>query len=214
MATSISAITARSSAVASCAPSRWPRSVSASVLISNITCSSGSSPPPVRARIEKSPSRSAASRFETVCSGRATWRRAARAAAQPDGHDGEPRPRRATVAGQGAARRQHAGEHDGRERRRPAPAPARGDRGSWLATLRRECRRLRLASAASSGPAFGGARRHEDSAGRMIHGHGREIFMTSSVSGGVRAGDRARTGSGRAPWRHGSRCRSGSSPCG
>ena len=73
---SISAITDRSSAVASCAPSRCTRSVSASVLISIITWPSASSAAPLRARIEKSPSRRAASRLATVCSGRTSCSRA------------------------------------------------------------------------------------------------------------------------------------------
>ena len=74
-ATSISAITVRSSAVASSAPSRWSCSVTASTLTSSITAPSGSSPLAPRARIEKSLSRSAASRFDSVCSGSTTrWR--------------------------------------------------------------------------------------------------------------------------------------------
>ena len=73
--TSISTITVRRSAPASMAPSRWSWSVAASTLTSSITAPSGSSPLAPRARIEKSPSRSAASRFESVWSGRTTrWR--------------------------------------------------------------------------------------------------------------------------------------------
>ena len=67
-----------SSAVASCAPSRCARSVSASAFTSSITCPRASSATPPRARIEKSSSRSAASRFETVCSGRTIARGARR----------------------------------------------------------------------------------------------------------------------------------------
>ena len=78
-ATSISAITLRRSVVASSASSRWWRSVSTSALTSIITSPSGSPPRAPRARIEKSPSPSAASRFESVWSGRTTRSRSANA---------------------------------------------------------------------------------------------------------------------------------------
>src|SRR2546427_1057481 len=71
-ATSISTMTVRSSAPASSAPRRWSCSVDASTLTSSMTAPSGSSPLAPRARIEKSLSRSAASRFERVCSGSTT----------------------------------------------------------------------------------------------------------------------------------------------
>ena len=76
-ATSISAMTFRRSAVASSAPSRCWRSVSVSALTSIRTSPSASSGRAPRARIEKSPSRIAARRFETVWSGRTTRSRSA-----------------------------------------------------------------------------------------------------------------------------------------
>ena len=90
-ATSISTITLRSSAVASSASSRWPRSVSASAFTSSITSSSGSSLREPRARIEKSPSRSADSRFASVCSGSddARAERGEEAEQAADDEDGE-----------------------------------------------------------------------------------------------------------------------------
>ena len=78
-ATSISAITLRSSVVASSASRRWCRSVSTSAFTSIITSPSGSPPRAPRARIEKSPSPSAASRFDSVCSGSTTRSRSANA---------------------------------------------------------------------------------------------------------------------------------------
>ncbi len=78
-ATSISSMTLRSSVVASRAPRRWLRSVSTSALTSIITSPSGSPPRAPRARMEKSPSPRAASRFESVCSGTTTRSRSANA---------------------------------------------------------------------------------------------------------------------------------------
>ncbi len=69
-ATSISAMTRDSRAVASSALRRCCCSVSVSALTSKSTSPRGSCARAPRARIEKSPSRIAASRFEIVCSGR------------------------------------------------------------------------------------------------------------------------------------------------
>ncbi len=80
-ATSISAMTLESKAVASSAPSRCSRRVAASALTSRSTSPSGSSERAPRARIEKSSSRIAASRFDTVWRGRTT--RSRRAWAKP-----------------------------------------------------------------------------------------------------------------------------------
>src|SRR3989442_1742731 len=75
----ISSITFRSSALASSAPRRCSRSVSLSAFTSNITSPSGSSRRAPRARTEKSSSRRAESRLETVCRGCTTRSRAAQA---------------------------------------------------------------------------------------------------------------------------------------
>ena len=75
----ISSITVRKSAVASRAPRRCSRSVSPSAFTSNITSPSGSSRRAPRARTEKSSSRKADNRLETVCNGCTTRSRAAKA---------------------------------------------------------------------------------------------------------------------------------------
>src|SRR5437016_193962 len=75
----ISSITVRNSAVASRAPSRCSRNVSLNAFTSNITSPNGSSRRTPRARTEKSSSRKADSRFDTVCRGRTTRSRIARA---------------------------------------------------------------------------------------------------------------------------------------
>ena len=71
-ATSTSSITFRSSAVASRAPRRCSRRVSARALTSSMAWASASSPRVPRALNEKSSSRRAESRFDRVCSGRTT----------------------------------------------------------------------------------------------------------------------------------------------
>ena len=72
IATSISSITVRNSAVASNAPSRCSRKVSLSALTSIITSPMASSLRASRPRTEKSSSRKAASKFESVCKENAT----------------------------------------------------------------------------------------------------------------------------------------------
>src|SRR6266545_1714825 len=72
-ATSISSMTLRRRAVASRAPRRCWRRVSASAFTSCIAWESASSPFEPRARNEKSSSRNAATRFERVCRGRMTF---------------------------------------------------------------------------------------------------------------------------------------------
>src|SRR5437867_298051 len=72
-ATSISSMTLRRRAVASRAPRRCWRRVSASAFTSSMAWESASSPLVPRARKEKSSSRNAASRFERVCRGRMTF---------------------------------------------------------------------------------------------------------------------------------------------
>ena len=71
-ATSISSMTFCRRAVASRAPSRWERRVSARAFTSTMACPSASSTRGARARKLKSSSRNAASRFERVCRGRTT----------------------------------------------------------------------------------------------------------------------------------------------
>ena len=79
IATSISSITVRRSDVASRVLSRCERSVAASMLTSSSARPSALLSRAPRARVEKSPSRSAASMFEIVCSGRTTRSCVARA---------------------------------------------------------------------------------------------------------------------------------------
>ena len=72
-------MTVRSSVVASMAPRRCSRKVLPSVFTSRITSPKASSGRGERPRTEKSPSRSAASRLESVCSGNTTRSRTAMA---------------------------------------------------------------------------------------------------------------------------------------
>src|SRR5450432_1575182 len=79
IATAISRITVRSRVVASMAPRRCSRSVLPSVLTSRMTSPRASSGRGDRPRTEKSPSRNAPNRLESVCSGNTTRSRTAKA---------------------------------------------------------------------------------------------------------------------------------------
>ena len=83
-ATSISSMTWRRRAVASRAPRRWERRVSARAFTSSMACPRASSGRGLRARKLKSSSRKAASRFDSVCRGRMHRVLAGESEAQPE----------------------------------------------------------------------------------------------------------------------------------
>ena len=112
-----------------CAPRRCSRSVLPSVLTSRMTSPSASSGRGERPRTEKSPSRSAPSRLESVCSGNTTRSRTAKREAQPRADDQHGEGPLRCAPGSRRVHSIHSAVDASRAVRRAAPAARRGLRG-------------------------------------------------------------------------------------